>query len=382
MDSGGHSVDSGTRLPTLLACLFCVFVGAVAEAQDSAAPGNGQQAVAEPDSVFRKDEVDISVDRAVEWLRSKQREDGAILDRSHDTTMTALSIMALASVGVQPRDASPAGQSMQRALEFVLRADRVDEKGYFGDRDGSRMYGHGIITLMLTEMLGMGTSKEQDQLLHDRCQKAIDVILSAQKTRKPVQARGGWRYTPAAADADLSVSVWQLMALRSAKNDGLDVPASAIADAVEYLRRSYASPLDRNGLPEKKASGFCYEPNQNNPTFTMTAAGLLAMQVCGEYESPLTVGAADWLLTHPPQWKERFASYGTYYYAQGMYQRGGEHAETAEKLVREMLLPKQAADGSWTAENGEERNHGAVYSTAMAVLSLSVKYHFLPIYQK
>ncbi len=382
MDSGGHSVDSGTRLPTLLACLFCVFVGAVAEAQDSAAPGNGQQAVAEPDSVFRKDEVDISVDRAVEWLRSKQREDGAILDRSHDTTMTALSIMAMASVGVQPRDASPAGQSMQRALEFVLRADRVDEKGYFGDRDGSRMYGHGIITLMLTEMLGMGTSKEQDQLLHDRCQKAIDVILSAQKTRKPVQARGGWRYTPAAADADLSVSVWQLMALRSAKNDGLDVPASAIADAVEYLRRSYASPLDRNGLPEKKASGFCYEPNQNNPTFTMTAAGLLAMQVCGEYESPLTVGAADWLLTHPPQWKERFASYGTYYYAQGMYQRGGEHAETAEKLVREMLLPKQAADGSWTAENGEERNHGAVYSTAMAVLSLSVKYHFLPIYQK
>jgi hypothetical protein len=366
----------------LLACLFCVFVGAVAEAQDSAAPGNGQQAVAEPDSVFRKDEVDISVDRAVEWLRSKQREDGAILDRSHDTTMTALSIMAMASVGVQPRDASPAGQSMQRALEFVLRADRVDEKGYFGDRDGSRMYGHGIITLMLTEMLGMGTSKEQDQLLHDRCQKAIDVILSAQKTRKPVQARGGWRYTPAAADADLSVSVWQLMALRSAKNDGLDVPASAIADAVEYLRRSYASPLDRNGLPEKKASGFCYEPNQNNPTFTMTAAGLLAMQVCGEYESPLTVGAADWLLTHPPQWKERFASYGTYYYAQGMYQRGGEHAETAEKLVREMLLPKQAADGSWTAENGEERNHGAVYSTAMAVLSLSVKYHFLPIYQK
>jgi hypothetical protein len=47
-----------------------------------------------------------------------------------------------------------------------------------------------------------------------------------------------------------------------------------------------------------------------------------------------------------------------------------------------MLLPKQASDGSWLAENGEERNHGGVYCTAMAVLSLSVKYHFLPIYQK
>ncbi|MGV2337256.1 MAG UNVERIFIED_CONTAM: hypothetical protein LVR18_25250 [Planctomycetaceae bacterium] len=106
---------------------------------------------------------------------------------------------------------------MQRALAFVLKDDRVDAKGYFGDRDGSRMYGHGIITLMLTEMLGMGVSDEQDVLIHDRCQRAIDVILSAQKTRKPVQAHGRWRYTPAATDADLSVSVWQLMALRSAR---------------------------------------------------------------------------------------------------------------------------------------------------------------------
>ena len=125
-----------------------------------------------------------------------------------------------------------------------------------------------------------------------------------------------------------------------------------------------------------------YEANNDNPTFTMTAAGLLAMQVCGEYESPLVAGAADWLLEHPPKWEERFCFYGTYYYAQGMYQRGGNHSETAQKLVQEMLLPKQAGDGSWTAANGEEKNHGAVYSTSMAVLSLSVKYHYLPIYQK
>jgi hypothetical protein len=377
------------RLQWLLRILLTVAFSLASlrtEAQDPAAapaaPAADSAVSKSAVSIFQKDEVDIAVDRAVTWLQSKQREDGAILDRSHDTTMTALAIMAMASVGVQPGNSSPQSQSMQRALAFVLRDDRVDANGYFGDRDGSRMYGHGIITLMLTEMLGMGTTLEQDELLHNRCQKAIDVILSAQKTRKPVQARGGWRYTPAASDADLSVSVWQLMALRSAKNDGLDVPAESIADAVEYLRRSYASPLDRNGLPEKKASGFCYEPNQNNPTFTMTAAGLLAMQVCGEYESPLTIGAADWLLVHPPQWKERFCSYGTYYYAQGMYQRGGEHAKVAAQLVQEMLLPRQSADGSWLAENGEEKNHGAVYSTAMAVLSLSVKYHFLPIYQR
>ena len=352
--------------------------------QSDAVPGDSRQTNPAVDgaSTFQKDEVDLAVAKAIGYLLTKQRDDGAILDKGHETTMTALSIMAMASVGTQPSDPSREGQAMQRALAFVLQADRADDKGYFGNKDGSRMYGHGIITLMLTEMLGMGATSEQDRQIHDCCQKAIDVILSSQKERKPTHHRGGWRYNPNAADSDLSVSVWQVMALRSAKNDGLAVPASAIADAVEYLKRSYASPLDRNGLPSSKASGFCYEPHQNSPTFTMTAAGLLAMQVCGEYESPLVAGAADWLLARPPKWTERFCSYGTYYYAQGMHQRGGEHAETARQLVQAMLLEKQADDGSWTAANGEEKNHGVVYTTSMAILSLSVKYHYLPIYQK
>ena len=333
-------------------------------------------------STFEKDEVDRSVERAIAFLVSKQRDDGAIEDKGHSTTMTSLSIMAMASVGTQPGDPTPEGRAMKRALDFVLQDKRVDDKGYFGRDDGSRMYGHGITTLMLTEMLGMGTSPEQDRIIHERCQKAIDLILSSQKEDKSPQNRGGWRYNPNSNDSDLSVSVWQLMALRSAKNDGLEVPASAIRDAVDYLKRSYASPLDENGLPDKKASGFTYEPHHSHPSFTMTAAGLLAMQVCGEYESPLVHGAADWLLEHPPKWRERFCSYGTYYYAQGMYQRGGDHAETAQKLVQEMLLGEQRGDGSWQAKNGSESGHGAVYATSLAVLSLSVKYHFLPIYQK
>ncbi|MCA8999237.1 MAG: terpene cyclase/mutase family protein [Planctomycetaceae bacterium] len=370
----GYSLLSSVFVSLCVIIHFCCVVAVNAHAQDAIA--------APAETAFQKDEIDIAMDKAIAYLVSKQRDDGAIIDKGHDTTMTALSIMAMASVGIQPADPTPEGQAMSRALAFVLREDRVDDKGYFGRADGSRMYGHGIITLMLTEMLGMGASPEQDQLIHDRCQKAIDVILSSQKERKPTHYRGGWRYEPHSKDSDLSATVWQLMALRSARNDGMQVPASAIADAVEYLKRSYTSPLDRNGLPEKKAGGFSYEPHQNNPTFTMTAAGLLAMQVCGEYDSPFVIGAADWLLERPPKWEERFCSYGTYYYAQGMYQRGGEHAETARRLVQEMLLAKQAEDGSWTAHNGSEKGVGAVYATSMAVLSLSVKYHYLPIYQK
>ncbi|MEZ6087976.1 MAG: prenyltransferase/squalene oxidase repeat-containing protein [Pirellulaceae bacterium] len=335
------------------------------------------------ETAFERDEIDRAVDKAVGFLISKQRDDGAITDRSHDVTMTSLSIMAFASVGHLPGDPTPAGEAASKALSFVLKDGQQDDEGYFGRHDGSRMYGHGITTLMLTEMLGMGVDQEQDQKIHDQCQKAIDLILVSQQQRKDQNNKGGWRYTPTSNDADLSVSVWQLMALRSAKNDGLQVPSSAIDEAIEYLKRSYTASLDRNGLPDNdKPAGFSYTPGQRHPTYTMTAAGLLAMQVCGQYESPLVAGAAEWLMEHPPKANERFFHYGTYYYAQGMYQRGGKYAKEAEGQVAQVLLPKQRDDGSWLAEQGEEQRIGHVYSTAMSMLTLSVKYHYLPIYQK
>lgn len=353
----------------------------------SIAPLQGQDtkngpSLRKPSSVFKKDETDRAVDRAIEFLISQQKPDGSIYDKGHITTMSSLSIMAMAGVGIQPVDPTPQGKAMAKALSYVLAKERVDDKGYFGRNDGSRMYGHGITTLMLTEMLGMGVSDEQDKLIHDRCQKAIDVILSAQKHPKSVQHRGGWRYEPSSGDADLSVSVWQLMALRSAKNDGLKVPKKAIDDAVAYLKRSYVNRVNRRGIGEQKASGFSYQAQGGHATFTMTSAGLLAMQVCGEYDAPEVKGASEWLLSKKVSWNERFGSYGIYYYAQGMYQSGGKYHEAAEKTVRELLLKHQEGDGSWTSGNGSETHVGKVYSTAMAVLSLSVKYHYLPIYQK
>ena len=327
-------------------------------------------------------EIDAAIKRAAGFLVSQQHANGSIADRGHENAMTSLAIMALASVGHQPTDPTAEGAMIKKGLQFVLSSNRQDKAGYFGASDGSRMYGHGIVTLMLTEMIGMGGDDRTDDAIHQACQKAIDLIIRSQRVKKPSFAKGGWRYTPDAADSDLSVSVWQLMALRSAKNDGLDVPSSTIDDAIVYLVRSFTSPVDANGQPKQAKNGFSYEANNDSPTFTMSAAGLLAMQVCGQYDSPLVIGAAEWLKEHPPKWGERFVLYGIYYYAQGMHQRGGETAESASKLVASELLKHQDSNGSWQSSSGEEQNAGKVYCTALAILSLSVKYHFLPIYQR
>ena len=332
-------------------------------------------------SLYVPDDIDRAVNRGADYLVSEAKNDGKIADHGHHIAMTSLAIMAFAAIGTEPSEPTPRGRAMRKAIDFVLKPEHQNSKGYFGDRDGSRMYGHGITTLMLTEMLGMGVSAEQNQKIHDSLERAIKLILDSQAVRKPSNLAGGWRYTPSSTDSDLSVSIWQLMALRSAKNDGLDVPSSAIDKALKYLENSYTAPRrrDRNAA---EISGFSYTPGNSHPTFTMTSAGLLAMQVCGQYDSPLVKGASEWLLRNPPRNRERFFFYGIYYYSQGMHQAGGKYAKTSDELVPALLLDGQRSNGSWVARGGEERNVGTVYSTSLAILSLSVRYHYLPIYQR
>ncbi len=328
-----------------------------------------------------RDEVDRAVDCGIDYLLTKQRPDGSILDRNYATAMTALSIMAMASTGTTLRESTPRGQAMNKAVDYILREDVRDPQGYFGKKDDSRMYGHGIVTLMLTEMVGMGADQEQDAKLYLACREGIELILRSQQVPKSAMHRGGWRYSPDASDSDLSVSVWQLMALRSAKNDGMDVPSGAIEDAVEYLERSFTATLDRTGRPVEVGGFRLYRKPKERHLYD-DQRGTFSVASLRRYDSPLVASASDWLTNSPPKWGDRFFFYGTYYYAQGMYQRGGKYARDAEASVRQILLEKQQANGSWLAQGGEESGHGTVYSTSLAILSLSVKYHYLPIYQR
>jgi len=323
--------------------------------------------------------VDDAIERAVAYLISQQKLDGSITDAGNPHAMTALALLAQAAVGRTPDTPGANGEPVRRALAYLLEDRRQRDNGYFG-HDGSRMYGHGIVSLALAELLGMGVDDDTDRRIRQRLEKAIALILWAQD-RKNADDRnnfGGWRYEPDSRDSDLSVTIWQLMALRSARAAGLDIPTAAIEKAVAYLCRTWKQ--DDRG--RQHIGGACaYQPSRH-PSWASAAAGLLAMQVCGLYNTPEVAGSADWLRAQKLDWQQEFFLYGTYYYAQGMYQRGGEYAEHARRAVEEALLPRQQADGSWRAPHGQEHNAGSVYGTSMAVLSLAVKYHFLPIYQR
>ncbi len=319
------------------------------------------------------DAVDDAVRRGIDYLLENQEEDGALsYERkkrgANENAMTSLALLAMAAVGHQPTDPTTEGRAMARAMDFILHEDRIAKDGYFGKSDGSRMYGHGITTLMLAEMLGMGVDDEQDRLIRERLELALDLTLRSQNKNRKSKFYGGWRYTPGSNDADMSVTCWQLMALRSAKNAGLDVPAEAIDRAIAFLKNCY----------HEKSHQFAYQPGQGG-RYSDTAMALLSLQVCGQYEAREVIESSDWLLKYDLHAGENWFFYGTYYFAQGMYQRGDAHADHARHVVEQIMLKQQKENGSWHGRRHEENR---VYATSMALLALSVRYHFLPIYQR
>jgi hypothetical protein len=187
----------------------------------------------------------------------------------------------------------------------------------------------------------------------------VELIIRTQN------AQGGWRYFPRVYDADISVTVMQVLALRAAKDAGINVPIQTINDGVRYVR----SCANRDG-------GFGYTP-QGASGFARTGAGVISLQVCGEYDAPEVKRGIDYIMKCKGQKPDSWYSYGHYYAAQAVYQFGGQAWEEWYPFIRQELISRQATtrDGSWPSEYEE-------YSSAMALLVLSIPYRYLPIYQR
>jgi len=317
-----------------------------------------------------KRRVRDAITRAEAFLLTMQQPNGAFYDSKsrfvrHGYAMTSLSLLALADSGHKPIDLNMKGIAMTRGLDFILREDPQLQR-YRGCLGNSRMYGHGITTLCLTTMMRIGVHPRQEARLREVTQQAVELILSAQRTRK-IYPRfvGGWRYTPTSHDSDLSISIWQILALVSARKVGINVPAQSIDLAVRYLKRSYFSGRNARGIPINMSSGFGYLPGQR-PVYAMTAAGLLGLHMCEDKLSFESKGSTHWLAKQELNPRTEWFYFGTYFYSQAM--RG---EEKNRQKTQEVLLGLQKDDGSWVGNSSRERGARRVYSTTLALASLN-----------
>jgi len=302
-------------------------------------------------------QAEAAIERALRFLAKEQNPDGS-WGKRYPAALTGLTMMAFMLKGNFP-EKGPYGKHLERGLEWLLKRGK-EGGGYLGGTNQG-MYEHALATLALSEVWGMSDKDE----IRDVLKRAVNVILRAQNPE------GGWRYQPQPLDADISVTVMQVVALASAQEAGILVPAPVIKKAIDYVKHCQ-HPFE---------GGFSYTAGGRNPTLSSSAAGLLSLLMCGERDSKAAKRGIEYLRKLPDSEFEttKFYSYGHYYAVQAMYQAGETYYQEWYPKIHDALLKKQRDDGSWQGDGGES---DLSYGTSMAVLILGVPYRFLPIYQR
>ena len=316
-----------------------------------------------------REPVDIAVDKALKFLAEVQKPDGSFPGQYGDTTaVPALAGMAFLSKGYTP-GFGPYGENINRSMDYVFAHEQQANgkpSGYLVKTGTGKMYAHCISTLFLSEVSGMVDPSRQEKI-DQALPRALSKIITAQEIKKSkTEYAGGWRYQPSSTDADLSLTGWAVMALRSGRLNGAPIPDKAIEDAVKFIL--HCRPKNSNG--EK---GFSYQPYQGGKP-AMTGVGILCLALCGQYENKMLPRAGEYLLKSGvnKRWGGSHFYYTNYYCTQAMFQLGGPYWDRWAAEMYQNALDHQAPDGSW----------GSAYSTAMTVLSLTVSYRQLPVYQR
>ncbi len=302
--------------------------------------------------------------------------------------VSRLAVLAFLSRGHTPVDGEY-GPQLVKAIEFVLSCQREDgllsaaEPEPHHVHDGASHcgnYNHAIAALMLTEVYGM-LPPEQTERTAAAIRRALRFTRGQQtKPRANPDERGGVRYIRPRQgwEADLSVTSWQLMFYRSARNAGFEVPVEFVDEAMGYIHRCF----------DKRQGTFTY----NLPggawlaTHGIAGGGIVSLALGGEHHSEMALQAGDWILLHSIRNYNQSPGpyhYGAYYCSQGMCQLGGDYWKKFFPPLAKTLLDNQAADGSWEVENDHNGDHfGRSYTTSLSILALTPAYQLLPIYQR
>ena len=317
------------------------------------------------DDVVVDERTQKVIESSLKYLASKQQPNGAwdVGDGNHGAAITAYVLVAFMTTGNLP-DEGPYGANVRRGLNYLLDCVRPD--GYIAQSNGaSNMYGHGIATIALAEMYGT----TMDESIRPKLERAIKLIQKAQS------AQGGWRYDPRPTDSDVSVTVLQVVALRAAKNSGLDVPQDVIDRAVAFIRKCRVG----------DTGGFSYQLSGGNrpgePGWARTGAAVYSLQVCGQYDDPLVAAGEKYLFDKFDRDVEKF-TYGINYATPASYMIGGDTWRRWYTLVREKLLSRVRLQGDKTYWDLSNTPGGLSYETAVNVTALAMPYGYLPLYQR
>jgi len=345
--------------------MFAGLATPTALAQD-ARPGEAESAQNNALSDEITPQLDDAVGRGLAFLAAEQNTDGSFGSGRYakNVAITALAGLAFMADGNVPGRGEYSDQ-VERALGYIL-ANAAENGLIAAEAANGPMYGHGFATVFLGEVYGMtpgGGDTDQADRVYEALTRACRLIERTQNDQ------GGWRYNPVPYDADVSVTICQVMGLRAARNAGLEVDRAVIERAVQYVRQC-----------QNPDGGFKYQLESGASAWPRSAAGVASLYYAGIYEdNAIDEGLAYLLATAKPGEEVNAAHYfyGHYYAVQTMYLAGGAYWATWWPAIRDQLLAAQQDDGSWT-----DSSVGNAYGTAMSLIILQMPKRYLPIFQK
>ena len=266
--------------------------------------------------------------------------------------------------GSSPLDGEYSSQ-IKQCTEYVLK--NVRDTGYIAQRTeqrSSNMYGHGCAMLFLSQVYGMGLNKR----VKEELDKAIKMTCEIQNHE------GGWRYQPVKRDADLSITVCQIMALRAAHSAGFEVPNEVREKTMKYVEDC-----------QNKSGSFNYTRRGGRQTVALAAAGIVSYYSAGVYDGERVEKGLKWIFDRRPgKVDARTVSPMNYYYAHYYAVQAMWHAQLLSPhywnewfpAIRDELIDqKMGRDGVW-----QDARVGPEFATAMSCIILQIPFNYLPVF--
>lgn len=316
------------------------------------------------------DETQAAIGRSLDWFTRHQEPDGRwdIAKHGgaakHDVGATSLALLCYYGWGVRHTEAGPYQAPVKKALAWLLAQvkENGDARGAAADSKG--MYDQGMAALALCEAYSM----TRDPAILKAASNAVDFICAAQNA-----GSGGWRYTPG-QDADLSVSSWQYMALKSAQLAGIVSPTNVLIRADRYV----------DSISGGQHGGISGYQRSETSRPAMIASGMFLRQLrLASPREPRMREAAMFMQMNPLNEKD-LDYYYLYYGILALYQHRGVTWEEWNEKMKGILIPRQVRtgpdSGAYEPSGQRKAEMGKAVSTAFATLSLEVYYRLLPIY--
>lgn len=316
-----------------------------------------------------KDMTEQAIIRGLNWLKANQDPEGSWGGKDKDdqgnpkptdkNSMTGMALLAFLG-HCELQDSPDYGPTVQKAIKFITST--TPEPVIKG---GPGSYSHPIRTYALCEAYTMTKIKRLEEFAK---RSAIHVI-------KGQNENGGWAYSygkGVAAHTDLSVTGWNIQALKAAALTGISIDGldEAMDKAIEYVKKC-----------QDPSGKFAYKIGSGGKP-SLTGTGVLSLQIWKNAKSDEAKKGLEWIIANQEKEWKSINVYEWYYHAQACFAAtgisgGAKYWKAWNKEFQQITCSAQASDGHWP-HGAHYHGDTEIYRTTMAILMLEVYYRYMP----